>query len=156
MTTKLTINFSAIMMKKLTTTLLLLVLASPSMAQTSVQVHGFSMHTHGAGWNERNTGLGIRHQISTDFAVQAGFYKNSEFGNTAYGIAEYMPFHWYNVSAGAFAGVATGYKQNPDGIPVAGFALRVYNDTGNVAFKFVPKVPQSASGVFSVEIGFNF
>lgn len=144
------------MMKKLTTILLLLALASPVVAQTSVQVHGLSKHTHGTGWNEQNIGLGIRHQIGTDFAVQAGFYKNSEFSDTAYGIAEYTPFHWYNVSAGAFAGVATGYKLNPKGIPVAGFSLVVYNSTGNVAFKFVPKVPQSASGVFSVEIGFNF
>ena len=105
-------------------------------------------------YNALNLGAGLRAETSPDFAVQAGFYKNSVRRNSQYIAADWTPLSFYGLKAGAFAGVVNGYPRfNEGGIaPAAGLSLRKPTDWGNVVIRFIPPCPKTV-GVFAIEIG---
>ena len=61
-------------------------------------------------FNENNTGGGISYEVTNNFEVGAGFFKNS-FGNTAvYGGVDFHTSRARYVSVGVSLGPITGYK----------------------------------------------
>lgn len=63
--------------------------------------------------NEQNPGLGIEHYLTRDFALVAGFYRNSrptEDGTSTYGAIAYTPLVLGPVRLGFMVGAVTGYK----------------------------------------------
>ena len=64
--------------------------------------------------NQDNPGLGLEYQISTNWSIAGGFYKNSYSREAAYATAVYTPLHigpasGWHVAAGADLGVVSGY-----------------------------------------------
>lgn len=127
-----------------------------------VQIHGLSYHSvrtqaNGDKWNERNDGIGLRYQINETLDAQIGVYNNSQFRTSKYAVATWLPVEVGVVRVGVFGGVVTGYSyRNGGAIPAGGLAARWQGERLSVTSRFVPKVPQNASSVFSVELGVKF
>lgn len=124
-------------------------------AQTSVWVHGVSFHPEGADWNEKNWGLGVRYQFSSDWSVQGGFYKNSYSRRSDYLLAQWQPVTVYGVRLGAFAGYLSGYRlAYPLG---AGFMASVPLSAHlTLGLRHIPKVGKLTTSVTALELGWSF
>lgn len=122
-----------------------------------LQLHGFSKHVKErtvGSWNENNYGLGYRNQMNKDFAYQVGYYKNSYFKDTFYGVINYTPLHINNFSAGVFGGYASGYETE---YPViGGLMLNYIKNKYNVSLRFVPSVSATTTSVVAIEFGIKF
>jgi hypothetical protein len=147
-------------MKKLLTSAML-VLASQAYAQDwHVQVHGLSYHQvrtqpNGVKWNELNWGLGLRYQATESLDVQAGMFRNSQYRDSTYAIATWLPLGVTEaVRVGAFAGAVNGYRLR-DGKPVAagGLAARWQGERFSVTARLLPKHPKSDTGAMTLELG---
>lgn len=144
--------------KRLTAALVLASIAGLANAdELSVQVHGLSHHFTPGEWNERNAGLGIRYAFDRDVALQGGLFRNSISRTSVYALADWTPFHVGAVSAGAFAGVATGYMWRPVAglTPVTGAVVRADFGRFSVAVRFTPPHPK-ASAVAALEFGWGY
>lgn len=65
--------------------LLLLLFSHAALADTYLNIYGVSYHNDRTfGWNERNTGVGLRHDLNESFFLDGGFYKDSLNANTFY------------------------------------------------------------------------
>ena len=117
--------------------------------------HHFSERAHGAAWNEKNVGLGLRYAFDADLSVQTGIYRNSEFKNSAYLLSDYTPLHIGPVSIGGFAGVASGYAARAVQ-PVAGAVARVTYQRVSLAVRAAPKSGVGGSAVVSAELAISF
>jgi hypothetical protein len=118
-------------------------------AQTSVQLHGLSKHSGTRTYNEVNSGVSIRSQLSAEASVQAGVYKNSYNKTTVFVAAQWEPLALGPVRAGAFAGVGTGYP-----LPVlGGFMATLQAKDISVTLRGIPKVSKATDGVLSIELG---
>lgn len=137
-------------MKRLIFAALLALSATCASAQTSLQLHTVSHHfserTNGKQWNEVNQGVGLRHALDKNWAVQAGFYRNSIDRWSSYAIGEYMA----TPNVGVFAGVRTNYTK-----PVS-FAAGVVLRKAPFTFRISPKASNTGSAVVAVEIGWAF
>lgn len=116
-------------------------------------LHTVSHHYHapatGDHWNAQNWGLGMRQEVGEACALQLGFYRNSNFGETAYVIGEWTPLSVGPLRAGIFGGPVTGYK-----VPVGGgLVWRLQWGDASTALRFVPKAYKSSSAVMSLEFG---
>lgn len=120
-------------------------------AEVDVSVAGFSQHTK-PGFNGVNPGLGVR-VANGALAWELGEYKNSYRRTSAYAIAEYTPVHIGDASAGVFAGVASGYTAQEDGVRpfVGGFSVRYQPGRFGVALKIVPPAGPGSAGFVAVE-----
>lgn len=91
--------------------------AAPTLAHADdldawhVVVHVRSWHaSHPAGvrWNEKNRGLGLRRDVSDDWSVQTGAYRNSLKETSALVLADWSAWRSEGWSLGGFAGVVAG------------------------------------------------
>ncbi|MCP4342896.1 MAG: hypothetical protein GY799_29440 [Desulfobulbaceae bacterium] len=64
-------------------------------------------------FNENNTGGGISHEISNNFEVGAGFFKNSYGNRSVYGGVDFHTSRTRLVSIGVSLGPITGYANTP-------------------------------------------
>lgn len=64
------------------------------------------------GYNERNPGVGIEHQVSADVRAMAGTYRNSHDRQSAYAGAQWTPLKAGGFSFGAAAIAASGYEKD--------------------------------------------
>ena len=131
--------------------------ACQAQAETHLQVHGISHHLEARSvgqWNERNVGLGMRKQYTRDLGVQAGFYRNSIDRTTAYLLGQYTPLHVGSLSAGVFAGLASGYNYK---YPLAGGLLATYQGGKySTTLRYIPSIKGIATGVLGLEVGVKF
>jgi len=120
-------------------------------SEVDLSVAGFSEHSK-PGFNAINPGLGVR-VANGALAWEAGEYKNSYRRATFYGIAEYTPLRVGALSAGAFAGVASGYSKPEDALRpfVGGFSVRYQPGQFGVALKIVPPAGAGTAGFVAVE-----
>ena len=143
-------------MKKYIIAVLLSLFSMLAQADWNLQVHGFSKHATErsvGAWNENNYGLGLRKDFNSDFSVQVGTYKNSDWRRTNYAIAEWHPLNYKGFSAGAFAGYGSGYTFTK----IVGGALVRYSFLDyNVTVRAVPKVNKEGSAVVAIEAGVKF
>ena len=63
--------------------------------------------------NERNFGLGFETDVARDVRAIGGFYKNSNYRETVYAGAAWLPFRVGNFRLGAAGVLATGYAPYP-------------------------------------------
>ena len=85
----------------------LLFLFNSATADTYLNIYGVSYHNdRNFSWNERNTGIGLRHDLNENFFIDGGFYKDSLNANTFY------------------VAVATRAKFGPSAIGVSMLAMR--------------------------------
>ena len=118
----------------------------------SLQIHTASIHSGQSSYNEQNFGLAYRYQKSEDVSYQLGYYVNSYYNDTFYASVNYTPFHYENVSVGAFGGVGTGYE-----LPImAGFMAKVEFEDFNITVRAVPKVSAGTDSVVAIEFGIKF
>lgn len=66
-------------------------------------------------FNENNTGGGISHEVSNNFEVGAGFFKNSYSNTSMYGGIDIHTSRARYVSIGVSLGPITGYADTPQG-----------------------------------------
>lgn len=59
--------------------------------------------------NEENWGLGFEHGVTADTRLVAGFYRNSNYLDSTYVGAAWLPLRAGNWRFGAFGGAFTGY-----------------------------------------------
>lgn len=105
-------------------------------------------------WNQVNPGIGLQYNLSKDFSIQAGFYKNSEYNTTKHLIAQYQPFHITNTSFGAFIGPGTGYSVSK---VIGGLMLQHELDNLVLGVRYIPKISsKQGSAAFGFEVGYNF
>lgn len=63
----------------------LLLFSNAALADTYLNVYGVSYHNDRSfSWNERNTGIGLRHDLNKHFFLDGGVYKDSLNANTFY------------------------------------------------------------------------
>jgi len=78
--------------------------------------HSAPGYTDASGYhkfNENNTGGGISHEVSNNFEVGAGFFKNSYSNRSVYGGVDFHTSRTRYVSVGVSLGPITGYKDTP-------------------------------------------
>ena len=146
-------------MKKLLVALALSFPLFVGATELSLQLHGFSWHASAelapkkeGRWNESNFGVGMRAQFNEDFAVQAGYYRNSMFKDTFYAVVNYTPVHIGRVALGVFGGPASGYN-----VPVVGGAMMNVNfDQSVLTLRVIPEIKNTTPSVIAVEYGMKF
>lgn len=83
-----------------------------SKADTWVSFGGVSHHLSDGNYNERNGGLGIEHDLSKNWRLMAGMYKNSFRRDSLYVGGGYLPLRIGPVRLGAAGGMFSGYGEN--------------------------------------------
>jgi hypothetical protein len=117
----------------------------------SIQLHGASKHAGERQYNEQNYGLGYRLNISHDFDVQVGYYRNSLDKDTYYGIVDYKPLQYSGLKLGVFGGVGTGYASTLLG----GLVLDVpVTKRVTLTARVIPAISGVTPAVIALEIGF--
>lgn len=110
-----------------------------------VVVHVRSWHaSHPAGvrWNEKNWGLGLRRDVSDDWSVQTGAYRNSLKETSAYVLADWSAWRTERWSLGGSVGlVAGGYDTSVK----AAAGLFARHEFGGISgtLRVFPKPPPS-------------
>lgn len=138
------------MVNRVFITALLALGASLAQAQTSIQLHGLSKHSGTTRYNETNAGVGIRHQVSDDWSVQVGTYRNSYYKRTTYLAGNWTPVQLADgIKAGAFIGVGTGYPQ----LALGGFMATVRAGRLEWTVRAIPKAGRGTDAVVALEIG---
>ena len=94
-------------------------------------------------YNETNYGIGWRRTYSAAWATQAGIYLNSYDKLSVYALGEWTPLQAGQVSAGLFAGLASGYSH---GFTAGGLVARWQGDRLGVAVRFMPDVSEKVRG----------
>lgn len=94
-------------------------------------------------YNETNWGAGWRRTYGSAWATQVGAYLNSYDKWSAYALGEWTPLQAGQVSAGLFAGVASGYDH---GFTAGGLVARWQGDRLGVAVRFMPDVSEKVRG----------
>lgn len=115
--------------------------------------HHFSERQHGKKWNEENLGLGIRREFSSDFSVQAGFYRNSIDRWSTYAIGEYTPLTLGNLHSGVYAGLRTNYTRPV--MAAAGALVRWQGERYSVTVRAAPKTCGQCSAFIALEFGWK-
>ena len=115
--------------------------------------HHFSERKHGKTWNEENLGLGIRREFSSDFSVQAGFYRNSIDRWSTYAIGEYTPLAFGNFHSGVYAGLRTNYSRPV--MAAAGALVRWQGERYSVTVRAAPKICGQCSAFIALEFGWK-
>jgi hypothetical protein len=126
----------------------LAVLSAPAWANTEpaqwrLVLHVRSWHASAPPqitWNEFNPGLGLRRQLSTDWAWQVGAYRNSIGGTSAYGLWDWTPWHAERWALGLSAGaVVGGYQERVK--PAVGLYGQWQHERWGAALRVFPKPP---------------
>jgi hypothetical protein len=110
--------------------------------------HADRAHEH----NENNAGLGFEHGIKRDVRLLGGFYINSEYRQSIYAGASYMPWRAGIFHVGAVGFVATGY--NSTVVPVGAVAVSAewrYFGLNVAVTPPMPKWPAVAGFQFKVK-----
>lgn len=115
--------------------------------------HHFSERKHGKTWNEENLGLGIRREFSSNFSVQAGFYRNSIDRWSTYTIGEYTPLTFGNLHSGVYAGLRTNYTRPV--MAAAGALVRWQGERYSVTVRAAPKTCGQCSAFIALEFGWK-
>lgn len=114
-------------------------------AQWHLVVHVRSWHASKPPqvvWNESNTGLGLRRQVSDRWAWQVGAYRNSLSHASAYGLWDWTPLQAGRWSAGLSAGaVVGGYQERIK--PAVGLYAQWQHLRWGAALRVLPKPPSS-------------
>lgn len=76
---------------------------------------GYTDRTGYHKFNENNTGGGISYEVSNNFEVGAGFFKNSYNNRSVYGGVDFHTSRARYLSVGVSLGPITGYKDTPQG-----------------------------------------
>lgn len=147
-------------MKKFTAAIALALLATTAAASEgwTLQLHGLSWHAapragfdnSNRDWNERNEGLGVRNTFSDTWSVQFGAYRNSIDRTTIYAVANYTPVQVGGVRIGGFAGIGSGYRQQP--VFLGGGLVEL----GPVSVRIIPPVKGVTPLTFGLEVGVPF
>jgi len=121
-----------------------------------LNISGFSEHTQ-TGYNGVNPGVGLLYH-NGDMVFELGRYKNSYYQSSKYALVDYMPYHYRDINAGVFAGIATGYtkEQNLVRPAVAGIAVNYMPGRYGLAFKAVPPTGPGTAGFVAVSFVMKF
>ena len=144
-------------MKKLAVALLaILAVSSVHADELSLVAHGISKHIDNHNFNERNYGGAVRYERD-DWGVQVGGYRNSINKNSVYAGIDWSPFKYETESclkfdAGAYYGVASGYKFAVT--PVVGLQAAVKCENVFARVRVMPDPYYNAKAVGAIEIGF--
>ena len=142
-------------------------LAAPAIASATtsytLDVNLASLHTE--RWarhdlNQRNLGAGITAQLTPNWSVSAGWYRNSYRRGSAYALVNWTPLHWslpagWSLAAGATAGLDSGYRTNEIATQplVAAGLLRLIAPAGwSINLTAVPNAPGRRSGFIGMQV----
>lgn len=130
-------------------------------ASLSLVLHGFSLHAtdyddNGRKWDETNYGMGLRYEVNKDWAMQGGFYQNSQHRTSVYAGVDWLPLHVGPFSAGGGLGIATGYSLAPV-VPVATLNVRAtLASRVDVMVRYLPPITPKMTSVAAVEFSLRF
>lgn len=137
-----------------------LTMAHAQMPEVHLIAHGLSWHNHshtsaGDPYNQSNPGMGLRADLAAlvpTFSVQVGGYRNSYQRHSTYALADWTPWAWGPIKAGAFAGAATGYPAFEGRLmPAAGVIVRATWGRLSAALRASPG--KESRGVAALELG---
>lgn len=139
-------------------------LTAHAASQVTIVLHAGSQHgstSDGYKFNQVNPGAALKLQLTDDWSLQGGVYKNSYYKITAYAVAQYTPVHIGPVSVGAFAGLATGYSHVSTlnlgrASVVAGLYASIDFGQVTIGLRAVPKISPKTTGVATLEFGYKF
>ena len=123
--------------------------------------HGMSYHLkhqdNGKPYEWLNVGAGLRAEFNTNWAVQAGAYRNSFDRTSTYVIGEALYPMSDRMRVGANAGTVTGYPYNggkPG--PVASLVGRYeINESVELALRVLPPVHPKVVGTMAIEVAWR-
>lgn len=124
-------------------------------ADTFLTIPGISYHLQRhRGYNEINTGIGLEHELSADWRLGGGVYRNSIRKDSYYAGAIYTPYTIYGVKIGTSLGIVTGYGNPlPMALPTLIYEGREYG----VNVVLVPPIAAAAkSGVIGMQMKWRF
>lgn len=105
-------------------------------------------------YNEKNGGIGLELHINDDVRLIVGEYKNSFYHKSEYVGVAYMPFHRWNLSAGALMLEVSGYD-----IPLKKFTLvaipAISYNNGPFEANIVVAPPIFKMGLVGVQLGWR-
>lgn len=131
------------------------VAALPAFADTFLTIPGVSYHLERhRGYNEINTGIGLETEISENWRIGGGVYRNSIRKDSYYAGAIYTPYSLFGVKIGTSLGVVTGYGNAlPMALPTLIYEGREYG----VNVVLVPPIAAAAkSGVIGMQMKWRF
>lgn len=110
--------------------------------------------------NQVNPGLGLTNQVTPDWSVSIGFYRNSFRRTSGYALVNWTPLHLslpagVRVSAGLTAGLLSGYThdENPVRPLAAGALVQLRLPSGfGVNLVGVPNTPHGSSGFIGLQL----
>jgi hypothetical protein len=118
-------------------------------SETYVQVNGISIHDR-PGFNSINYGAGLETNISADWTIAGGWYRNSDYQGSAYAYGRYIVYKSGPWDVGIGVGGVTGYTGHPVApalFPqvcytwVCGLVIPKVTDTGANAVAFQLRIP---------------
>lgn len=146
---------------------LALALASaPVIASAATYSVDFTLGSvHASRWarselNQRNLGLGMTAQMSRNWAISGGWYRNSYRRGSLYLLADFTPWHralpgGWSLSGGLTAGLDSGYRTRELATQplVAAGLLRVIAPAGwSFDLTAMPNAPHHRSGFLGLQI----
>jgi hypothetical protein len=139
------------------TLLLTAAMLTPSLAWADwgLVLHTVSHHVDppvAGSWNERNWGLGVRKGLDSTKSLQAGAYRSSNFGTSAYLIMDWSLVQTGSLQWGLFGGLVSGYK----GPVAAGLTARIEANGVSATVRASPKAHRTGSAVIAFEMGHQF
>jgi len=99
---------------------LILLTCTAHAGELSLDINGVSHHQYGK-YNEQNYGAGLSYSFAQKWQASAGFYKNSLYRESVYGLLGYEFASFGPVHVGVAGGLVTGYKMSvmPVAMPTA-------------------------------------
>lgn len=108
------------------------------------------------GYNEKNLGIGLELHINEDMRLVAGEYKNSFYNKSKYFGAAWLPFHRWDLSAGALFLEVNGYDLiKPKKFDLIAIPAVSYNKR-NLEINLVAAPPLFKMGFIGLQLGWKF
>lgn len=101
-------------------------------------------------YNEQNIGLGFEEEISANWRIGAGWYRNSLYRTSVYAGATYLPLTIGPVRIGASAGLVSGYTMRP--MPMIVPAAMIEGRMIGLNVILIPPVRQAGGGGLGLQI----
>ncbi len=138
--------------------LILLLLTTTAHATTWwLNLGGVSLHSQG-DFNGFNPGLGLTARLSDEWAVGAGFYRNSERHVSRYAAATYTPIEVAGLRVGVLGGLVNGYAlNNGHAVPLLSPLAEWRADRIAISVGFIPHVAHvNSTSVLAAQVSVRF
>lgn len=124
-----------------------------------VNFGGTSWHSHkNSERNTANYGLGIEYNISADYTLIAGQYRNSFYEHSRYAGVAWMPTEFYGAKLGLILGCVDGYHTINSGhfFPFIAPAISIEGQRFGINLIYMPPANGKSQNTFGLQFKVRF